>query len=98
VQDPGADFCEKRRPRAVNRAFGVWCAGFLTNLMDWMNWRSLNVRYKIKGEKGTHYLHTLNGTAIAISRAFWLPFWNSANNQTAPSVSRKCCKRLSAKR
>jgi seryl-tRNA synthetase len=31
--------------------------------------RRLNARYKIKGEKGTHILHTLNGTAIAISRA-----------------------------
>ena len=31
--------------------------------------RRLNVRYRIKGEKGTHFVHTLNGTAIAISRA-----------------------------
>jgi seryl-tRNA synthetase len=31
--------------------------------------RRLNIRYKNKGEKGTHFLHTLNGTAIAISRA-----------------------------
>lgn len=31
--------------------------------------RRLGIRYKIKGEKGTHFLHTLNGTAIAISRA-----------------------------
>ncbi|GHT21482.1 serine--tRNA ligase [Planctomycetales bacterium] len=31
--------------------------------------RRLNVRYRVKGEKGTHFLHTLNGTAIAISRA-----------------------------
>ncbi|MGL4594704.1 MAG: serine--tRNA ligase [Thermoguttaceae bacterium] len=31
--------------------------------------RRLNARYKVKGEKGTHFLHTLNGTAIAISRA-----------------------------
>lgn len=31
--------------------------------------RRLNVRYKIAGEKGTHFVHTLNGTAIAISRA-----------------------------
>ncbi len=30
--------------------------------------RRLNVRYKTKGTKGTHFLHTLNGTAIAISR------------------------------
>ncbi|MFP6586377.1 MAG: serine--tRNA ligase [Pirellulaceae bacterium] len=31
--------------------------------------RRLNARYKVKGEKGTNFLHTLNGTAIAISRA-----------------------------
>jgi len=31
--------------------------------------RRLNVRYKKKNEKGTHLVHTLNGTAIAISRA-----------------------------
>ena len=31
--------------------------------------RRLNIRYRIKGEKGTHFVHTLNGTAIAVSRA-----------------------------
>lgn len=31
--------------------------------------RRLNIRYKQKGEKGTHFVHTLNGTAVAISRA-----------------------------
>jgi len=31
--------------------------------------RRLNIRYKVKGEKGTHFVHTLNGTAVAISRA-----------------------------
>ncbi len=31
--------------------------------------RRLNIRYKVKGEKGTKFAHTLNGTAIAISRA-----------------------------
>jgi seryl-tRNA synthetase len=31
--------------------------------------RRLNIRYKNKGEKGTHFVHTLNGTAVAISRA-----------------------------
>jgi seryl-tRNA synthetase len=31
--------------------------------------RRLDIRYRKKGEKGTHFLHTLNGTAIAISRA-----------------------------
>jgi len=31
--------------------------------------RRLNIRYKTKGEKGTKFVHTLNGTAIALSRA-----------------------------
>jgi seryl-tRNA synthetase len=31
--------------------------------------RRLNARFKVKGEKGTNFVHTLNGTAIAISRA-----------------------------
>jgi seryl-tRNA synthetase len=31
--------------------------------------RRLGIRYRIKGEKGTQFVHTLNGTAIAISRA-----------------------------
>ncbi|MDR0870146.1 MAG: serine--tRNA ligase [Planctomycetaceae bacterium] len=31
--------------------------------------RRLNARYRIKGEKGTHFVHTLNGTAVAVSRA-----------------------------
>ena len=31
--------------------------------------RRLNIRYKVKGEKGTQFVHTLNGTAVAISRA-----------------------------
>jgi seryl-tRNA synthetase len=31
--------------------------------------RRLNIRYKVKGEKGTRFVHTLNGTAVALSRA-----------------------------
>jgi seryl-tRNA synthetase len=31
--------------------------------------RRLNIRFRTPGEKGTHLTHTLNGTAIAISRA-----------------------------
>ncbi len=30
--------------------------------------RRLGIRYRKKGEKGTHFVHTLNGTAVAISR------------------------------
>ena len=38
--------------------------------------RRLDARYKIKDKKGTHLLHTLNGTAIAISRALVAIFEN----------------------
>lgn len=31
--------------------------------------RRLNTRYKVKGEKGTRFVHTLNGTAVAVCRA-----------------------------
>jgi seryl-tRNA synthetase len=31
--------------------------------------RRLNARYRTKGERGTRFVHTLNGTAIAVSRA-----------------------------
>ena len=31
--------------------------------------RRLGIRYRVNGEKGTRFLHTLNGTAIAMSRA-----------------------------
>jgi seryl-tRNA synthetase len=30
--------------------------------------RRLNIRYKIPGQKGAHFVHTLNGTAVAIGR------------------------------
>ncbi len=39
-----------------------------SNCTDYQS-RRLGIRYRVKGEKGTHFLHTLNGTAIAISRA-----------------------------
>src|SRR5437660_10735906 len=31
--------------------------------------RRLNIRYKIPGQKGTRFAHTLNGTAVAVTRA-----------------------------
>jgi seryl-tRNA synthetase len=39
-----------------------------SNCTDYQS-RRLDIRYKLKGEKGTHFVHTLNGTAIAVSRA-----------------------------
>jgi seryl-tRNA synthetase len=31
--------------------------------------RRLNIRYKVPAQKGTRFVHTLNGTAVAVSRA-----------------------------
>ncbi|MEE9602915.1 MAG: serine--tRNA ligase [Thermoguttaceae bacterium] len=39
-----------------------------SNCTDYQS-RRLNIRFSKKGEKGTQLVHTLNGTAIAISRA-----------------------------
>jgi seryl-tRNA synthetase len=39
-----------------------------SNCTDYQS-RRLDIRYKNKNEKGTHFVHTLNGTAVAISRA-----------------------------
>ena len=39
-----------------------------SNCTDYQS-RRLNIRFKTKGTKGTHMVHTLNGTALAISRA-----------------------------
>lgn len=50
---------------------GRGCYGEVTSTSNCTDYqaRRLNARYRIKGEKGTNYLHTLNGTALAISRA-----------------------------
>jgi seryl-tRNA synthetase len=54
--------------------------------------RRLNIRYKIPGQKGTRFVHTLNGTAVACTRAILAIL---ENNQQAdgsivvPEVLRK---------
>jgi len=47
--------------------------------------RRLNIRYRRKGEKGTRFVHTLNGTAIAVSRALIALL---ENHQTADGMVR----------
>jgi len=39
-----------------------------SNCTDYQS-RRLGIRFKKKGEKGTHFVHTLNGTAVANTRA-----------------------------
>lgn len=53
--------------------------------------RRLNIRYKHKDKKGTHFVHTLNGTAFALSRAIIAVLENHQNEDgtvTVPEVLR----------
>ncbi len=50
--------------------------------------RRLNIRYKKAGEKGTHFVHTLNGTAIALSRALIAILENHQNADGTVSIPR----------
>lgn len=53
--------------------------------------RRLGIRYRRKGEKGTHFVHTLNGTAIACSRgiiAVMENYQNADGSITVPEVLR----------
>jgi seryl-tRNA synthetase len=53
--------------------------------------RRLGIRFRRKGEKGTHFLHTLNGTAIACSRAIIAVlenFQNADGSVTLPEALR----------
>ena len=45
--------------------------GEVTSTSDCTDYQSrrLNIRYKPTGQKGTRFVHTLNGTAVALSRA-----------------------------
>ncbi|MGL4511544.1 MAG: serine--tRNA ligase [Lacipirellulaceae bacterium] len=61
-----------------------------SNCTDYQS-RRLDVRYKRKGEKGTHFVHTLNGTAVACSRALIAIFENyqqADGSITVPEVLR----------
>ncbi len=49
-----------------------------SNCTDYQS-RRLNIRFKKTGEKGTHFVHTLNGTAIALSRALIAVLENHQN-------------------
>jgi seryl-tRNA synthetase len=62
-----------------------------SNCTDYQS-RRLDIRYKVKGEKGTQLVHTLNGTAIAISRgiiAILENYQQADGSITIPEVLRK---------
>ena len=48
--------------------------------------RRLNVRYKEKTKKGTHFTHTLNGTAFALSRALISILENHQNEDRSVNI------------
>ncbi len=50
--------------------------------------RRLGIRYRTKGEKGTRFLHTLNGTAVAVSRALIAILENGQNADGSVTIPR----------
>jgi seryl-tRNA synthetase len=56
-----------------------------SNCTDYQS-RRLGIRFKKAGEKGTHFAHTLNGTAIAISRAIIAILENHQNADGSVNV------------
>lgn len=48
--------------------------------------RRLNIRYKQAGKKGTHFVHTLNGTAYALSRALIAILENHQNSDGSVTI------------
>ena len=59
--------------------------------------RRLGIRYKAPGQKGTRFVHTLNGTAVAVHAGAWWPSWRTTSRPTGRSSSRRCCGRGSAR-
>jgi seryl-tRNA synthetase len=51
--------------------------------------RRLNIRFKKSGQKGTHFVHTLNGTALALSRAIIAVLENHQNADGSVSIPAK---------
>ena len=48
--------------------------------------RRLNIRYKVKGEKGTRFVHTLNGSALAVGRTLIAVLENYQQSDGAVAV------------
>ena len=56
-----------------------------SNCTDYQS-RRLNIRYKVKDKKGTRFVHTLNGTAFALSRALISILENHQNGDGSVSI------------
>ena len=61
--------------------------GEVTSTSDCTDYQSrrLNIRYRPTGQKGTRFVHTLNGTAVALSRAL-IVIWRTTSGPTAGST------------
>lgn len=66
-----------------------------SNCTDYQS-RRLNIRYKEKDKKGTNFVHTLNGTAFALSRALIAILENHQNADGTVAVP-KCLRTLVGK-
>ena len=66
-----------------------------SNCTDYQS-RRLDIRYKVKGEKGTQFVHTLNGTAVAISRAL-IAILENYQQADGSILIPKCCASGSAR-
>lgn len=56
-----------------------------SNCTDYQS-RRLNIRYKVKDKKGTHFVHTLNGTAFALSRTLISILENHQNEDGSVTI------------
>lgn len=56
-----------------------------SNCTDYQS-RRLNIRFKKEGVKGTHFVHTLNGTAFALSRALIAILENHQNKDRSVTI------------
>ena len=56
-----------------------------SNCLDFQA-RRMNLRYKIEGQKGTAYVHTLNGSGIAVGRTFAAILENYQNEDGSVTI------------
>jgi seryl-tRNA synthetase len=57
--------------------------------------RRMNARYRPEGEKATRFVHTLNGSALAVGRTLVAVLENYQQESGSVAVPR-CCSRISA--
>ena len=73
--------------------------GEVTSTSDCTDYQSrrLNIRYRPTGQKGTRFVHTLNGTAVALSRALIVDHGKLSAVRRPDRRSRSSCALTSAR-